>query len=686
MLAGRWAVPIPDPAARGTLPLAGLSASAPALVDLLPGEIHPGRLAADLGRQGQTLRWIRLAPYDLDPLVMRTLAATIAAGAAAGRRWVVVIESDDHDSAGLLLSRIPGTGPAAAVPCALLLRYVTARRRRRLFAGHDPGPAAGTPLGGPVLERLVRGRPALRESVLDAGRGLPPEVVEQIVGRARDAGDLTAGLAGHLLRDVPPRTRTLLGFAAVLGYCHPRYRMLEPVLEESGGQPWWTRLDGGWLRFDPAWHRAVLAVCRSDRQPRVPLLGQLVGELTEDGAAGAAIELCLDAGYVGTASDLVEGLGPGLLAAGRPCAVRRWLRRLPWSERHRHRALAGLVRAACRTPDPGAPDLGGLDPGAPDPGVLGPIASDLATPGADAPDTAGSNPAALGAAGPDATALGAAGPDVVARGPAGAAAAVVRRPAGGAPLAIDARLLGPVEIMVGGRPVEHWHGRRGVLLLAYLLLRRRDAHPVPRDTLAVTFWPDASPGASRNRLHVTLYALRADLGTASRAAVVVFRRGYALNPELEVRLDTEEFEAALARGRGAQDLGDVDGALRGYREAAGRYRDDLLCDYPYDHWTLLPREHYRALMLEALGRSAQLAFDVDRYPEAVETGQRLLGLDFCREDLHRLLMRAYSRMGLPHLALRQFDSCARQLRRDLDIAPARETIELYQRIRARSPV
>jgi DNA-binding SARP family transcriptional activator len=91
-------------------------------------------------------------------------------------------------------------------------------------------------------------------------------------------------------------------------------------------------------------------------------------------------------------------------------------------------------------------------------------------------------------------------------------------------------------------------------------------------------------------------------------------------------------------------------------------------------------------MLDALGRVARSAFDTGRYSQSVEAGQRLLALDLYREDIHRLLMRAYARLGRPHLALRQFELCFRQLRQELDMAPAQETVELYGRIRNRTAV
>jgi DNA-binding SARP family transcriptional activator len=91
-------------------------------------------------------------------------------------------------------------------------------------------------------------------------------------------------------------------------------------------------------------------------------------------------------------------------------------------------------------------------------------------------------------------------------------------------------------------------------------------------------------------------------------------------------------------------------------------------------------------LLDTLGRGAHLAFEAGRYAESVAAAQRLLQLDFFREDLHRLLMRTYCRLDRPHMALRQFDACSDQLLRELDIQPANETVELYHRIRARAAV
>jgi DNA-binding SARP family transcriptional activator len=652
VLAGCWAAPLSDPAARVGLPLSGLSSSAPLVINLLPGEVHLERLASDLARAGRAPRWIRLAPYDLDRPTLDDLAAAIGnkAGGSAQTERPVVVESDDRQQAERFLSRLALAEPPGLAQC-VVLHYVEVGKERRRAAqvGRVTHPAG---MRHEALEHLTGSRLALYDSVLDAGRRLRPGDLATIIEQSRDVDELTAHLAGRLLQDIPLRTKMLLGFAALLGYCHPRFASLEPVLDSSGNFPWWTELTGEWRRFEPVWRGGVLAVCRSDSRPQLPLLGRLVGELAEDGAASAAIELCLDAGSPGAASDLIAGVGPDLLSAGRALSVRRWLVRLPRISRRRHRALAAQARAAGAAARRTERKARRNEPG----GTSRP------------PRPAG----ALSAARPGRPS-GVSGP---AQGPHLASIS---------PLVLQAHLLGPVDISIGGHRVEQWHGRKGALLLAYLLLHRAD-RPVPRDAIAATFWPDAPPEASRNRLHVTLHALRADLQSAFPIPVVLFNHGYKLNPELDVRVDTEEFERATARAKRAENDGDIEAALGAYRHAAREYHGDLLSDHPYDDWTLLPREHYRVKMLDVLGRAAQLAFDDGRYPESVETGQRLLALDFCREDLHRLLMRAHSRLGRPHLAMHQFEICSRQLRRELDMAPAEETIDLYDRIRARLPV
>ena len=71
------------------------------------------------------------------------------------------------------------------------------------------------------------------------------------------------------------------------------------------------------------------------------------------------------------------------------------------------------------------------------------------------------------------------------------------------------RLLGELTADIDGVAVTRWSGNRGRSVLRYLVTYRH--HVIPRDVLVDVFWPDAAPDLGRNRLHVTLHALRADL-------------------------------------------------------------------------------------------------------------------------------------------------------------------------------
>jgi DNA-binding SARP family transcriptional activator len=654
MLDGRCAAPLPDPTAPGSLPVADLSPSTPLVLDVLPGDFDATRLAADVARYcDQPPAWARLAPYDLDLPTLDALAVVSLSG-QAGRRQAeqpVVVESENRTQAEWFLSRLAAADRA---PCAVVVHYSRLRGERGRVRWARPATAGSA--GRDPLDRLTGGRIVLRQSVLEAGRRLPTGELTDIVDRSRSTDELVAELAVRLLRDVPPETTALLGLVALLGYCHHGFTSLAPVLEGCGDLPWWTDLTGGWRRFEPAWRGAAHALCRSHRHHQIPLLGRLVVELVEAGAIAEAVELCLDASYTGTASDLIAGLGPGQITDGRPRAVERWLGRLPRAERRRHRALAVQARAARRS-----------------------AAAVPATRRRGPPQRRGGGRSRQGRGAVTARP----GRQPLDHSLDGGAAAHPT-PGNASPLTLQARLFGTMDVRVGGRRVERWHGRKAKLLLAYLILH--PGQPVPGSTLAAAFWPDAPPEASRNRLHVTLHALRADLRTASPAPVVIFDHGYTLNPKLEVQIDTEAFECAVSRGELAEEDKDLETALAAYQDAVREYRGDLLGDHLCDDWTLLPREHYRVRMLDVLGRAAQLAFDTGRYAESIETGQRLLALDFCREDLHRLLMRAYSRLDRPHLAIRQFTLCAQQMKQELGMRPARETVELYQLIRIRSPV
>ena len=201
------------------------------------------------------------------------------------------------------------------------------------------------------------------------------------------------------------------------------------------------------------------------------------------------------------------------------------------------------------------------------------------------------------------------------------------------------------------------------------------------------FWPDAEPEAARNSLNVALHGLRQALRAAADVPVVIFQDGaYRLHPELQLWLDSDEFERRVAAGRRFETDGQLAAAAAEYEMAAGLYQGDFMADDPYDEWPVMTRERLRVAYLDTLERLGQLYFSQGQYAACAALCQRTLTHDNCREDAHCRLMRCYSRQGQYHLALRQYQACVEALRAELDVEPAPATIQLYERIRRREQV
>ncbi len=248
---------------------------------------------------------------------------------------------------------------------------------------------------------------------------------------------------------------------------------------------------------------------------------------------------------------------------------------------------------------------------------------------------------------------------------------------------VEARLFGTFELRVDGRAVEKWTGQRGTSVLRFLLSRRR--HTCSRDELLDAFWPDVAPDAARNRLQVAVSGLRRALREVTNLHVIEYAEGgYRINPELRVDVDVERFEAMLSTARGAERSGDLDRALIAYRDAMELYRGDFASDAPYEQWTLLPRESLRITYIDALDRVSRIQLSVGRLDDCIATAHRMLDVDPCREDAHRLLMRCYASRGRSYQAIRQYEFCCRMLKGTLEVDPAPETTRLYRAIRTGS--
>jgi DNA-binding SARP family transcriptional activator len=193
------------------------------------------------------------------------------------------------------------------------------------------------------------------------------------------------------------------------------------------------------------------------------------------------------------------------------------------------------------------------------------------------------------------------------------------------------------------------------------------------------FWPDCDPAKGQSNLSSALWRLRRDLAPAGHSVLTSNLLGETgFTEQVSFWLDAEAFRAQVRSACTGAGLLDVATAVD-LEQALELYRGDLLEGFYYD-WVLAERECLRALYVR--GRLRLLdhyaaASDLER---AIECGREVLRLDPLRETVHRRLIELYARNGERAAARRQYHRLVQLLAEELQVAPAPETVALWQAV------
>lgn len=232
-------------------------------------------------------------------------------------------------------------------------------------------------------------------------------------------------------------------------------------------------------------------------------------------------------------------------------------------------------------------------------------------------------------------------------------------------------LLGGMEIRPASGDGEVSVTRKTGAILAYLALQ--DGHVQSRDKLAGLFWSRNTDEQARMNLRQALSRLRKALLNGGQTPLRTDADRIALDPEL-VDLDVTRFETLLQQGR-----------TDALEKALSLYRGDLLDgmtlnEEGFEHWLREERERLRSLAIDAMATLSsryEESRDLDR---CIMVTSRLLAFDPIRESAHRNLMRAFAAGGRHAMALRQYQTCADTLRRELGVEPDAKTQALFREI------
>ncbi len=216
--------------------------------------------------------------------------------------------------------------------------------------------------------------------------------------------------------------------------------------------------------------------------------------------------------------------------------------------------------------------------------------------------------------------------------------------------------------------------RRQVRALFYRLAVSLEK--LPRDTLCDMFWPDHEDATARRNLSHLLAHLH--LALPDPELIQSSRDYLQLNRDC-LWTDTERF---LRLTRPSEEQSTLETLI----QAVELYRGPLLAGFSlpgsprFEEWLFLEGQNFEKNYLKTLDRLIEEWASRREYDKAIAYAQKYLAVNELAEEIHQKLMVFYAASGDRQSALRQFESCTRNLERELGIKPLIETRSIYQSI------
>jgi LuxR family maltose regulon positive regulatory protein len=233
--------------------------------------------------------------------------------------------------------------------------------------------------------------------------------------------------------------------------------------------------------------------------------------------------------------------------------------------------------------------------------------------------------------------------------------------------------LGPMEVFVGGRRVQHfeWQSDKSKEMLLFLL---RHGAPARKEEIVAALWPDLPRDKCNSSFHSTLYRLR----RALYAHCVTEQTGrYGLNPQGRFWCDAIEFESLVRKAEQSQYRSLR--RARGLRQAVDLYRGPFGADF-YSEWLEGERRRLEDMCVRALLRLAEYERQRGNHLEAVPLYEKAVGLDSLNESLWYQLIDTYREAGQLEMATRCYRRYADTVSDQLGEEPAAALTDLYNRL------
>jgi YVTN family beta-propeller protein len=260
---------------------------------------------------------------------------------------------------------------------------------------------------------------------------------------------------------------------------------------------------------------------------------------------------------------------------------------------------------------------------------------------------------------------------------------------------MDFRILGPLEVRDGSRPLA-LGGEKQRALLTILLLHRNEV--VSADRLIDELWDESPPTGARRTLRAYVSKLRRAMGANGAAPAVardserrpgdrvLLTRGHGYVLEVAPgELDLDRFAELAERGRDALATGRTQEAATLLREALSLWQGAPLAEFTYERFAQNAIAQLEELHLAAVEDRVEADLGLGHARELVSELRDLVARYPLRERLRGQLMLALYRSRRQAEALEAYQDFRRILSEELGLEPGPGLQQLELAILARDP-
>lgn len=247
---------------------------------------------------------------------------------------------------------------------------------------------------------------------------------------------------------------------------------------------------------------------------------------------------------------------------------------------------------------------------------------------------------------------------------------------------VQINLFGSLDLIRKHRKLEdkEWQREKSKELFVYLYCHRH--RYTPKEEIAQALWPERNVDSLDRDFKVVLNTLLKVLEpnrNARQDSFFIQRKNnmYQLQHIDYLQIDVERFLYFYALG---MEEFDPELSNEWLYLAETSYSDALYAEKKQLDWLIQDREKLQLLYIEVLERLAQNATRQQNYKQAIFYAEKMIREDALWEEGYRLLMYSYYQLQNRSLALKWYEKCVQQLKKELNTTPMESTMVVYDLI------